>query len=79
MERRKDYKGYVIEAFPHELKDGSGYTTDFFIEDHDHAGVHVTQFVMKEVFKTEAEAITAAHKGGEQKIDSGWRPEPVPA
>jgi hypothetical protein len=79
MERRRGYKGFVIEAFPHELKDGSGFTTDFFIEDHDASGVNVTQFVLKNVFRTEDEAIIAAHEAGKQKIDSGWHPESVPA
>ncbi len=79
MERRHGYKGFVIEASPHELKDGSGWTTDFFIEEHDGSGVNVTQFVLTPKFGTQEEAISAAVDAARKKIDAGFRPAPVQA
>jgi hypothetical protein len=43
MKSRQGYKGFVIEAHAHELKDG-GFSAEFLIEEHDSAGVNVTQF-----------------------------------
>ena len=38
MKRREGYKGYVIEARSHELRDG-GFSSEFSIEEHDASGV----------------------------------------
>lgn len=74
MDRRHGYKGFVIEAAPHELKDGSGWTTDFFIEEHDGSGVNVTQFVLTPKFGTREEAILAAFNAGKARIEAGFHP-----
>jgi len=42
MKRRLGYKGYVIEARAHELRDG-GFSAEFSVEEHDARGVTETQ------------------------------------
>jgi hypothetical protein len=49
MKRRLGYKGYMIEARWHELRDG-GFSTEFSIEEHDALGVTETQFYVPNTF-----------------------------
>jgi hypothetical protein len=77
MQRRYSYKGFVIEAYPYELRDMAGWKAEFYIERHDESGIDITQFFMPDcVFPTEADAITAAIQSGGRKIDSGFVPQP---
>jgi hypothetical protein len=43
MECRQQYKGFIIEARPYEFRDVSGWGTESYIEEHDEAGVNITQ------------------------------------
>jgi hypothetical protein len=76
MKRRLGYKGYVIEARSHELRDG-GFSTEFSIEEHDALGVTETQFYVPNTFATQESAIEAAIQAGRQKIDVGFEGGPV--
>jgi hypothetical protein len=71
MKRRVGYKGYVIEAQPNELRDG-GYSVEFYIEEHDAAGVTVTQFYLPNTFSAQEAAVEAAIQAGRLKIDMGF-------
>jgi hypothetical protein len=71
MKRRLGYKGYVIEARAHELKDG-GFSAEFSVEEHDARGVTETQFYVPNTFATQESAIEAAIQAGEQKVDTGF-------
>jgi hypothetical protein len=76
MKNRQGYKGFVIEAHAHELKDG-GFSAEFFIEEHDSAGVNVTQFYVPNTFATKECAVEAAIQGGRGKIDAGFQRGPT--
>jgi len=71
MKRREGYKGYVIVARSHELRDG-GFSAEFSIEEHDADGVMETEFYLPGVFPTQDAAIEAAVRAGRQKIDEGF-------
>ena len=71
MKSRLGYKGYVIVARSHELKDG-GFSAEFSVEEHDASGVTETQFYLPETFPTQESAIKAAIQAGRQKIDVGF-------
>ena len=76
MKTRQGYEGFVIEAHAHELKDG-GFSAECFIEEHDSAGVNVTQFYVPRTFATIDSALEAALEGGRQKIDTGFERGPI--
>jgi hypothetical protein len=71
MKSRQGYKGYVIEARSHELKDG-GFSAELSIEEHDASGVIETQSYLPNTFSTQESAIEAAIQAGRQKIDVGF-------
>lgn len=71
MKRRLGYKGYIIEARTHELRDG-GFSAEFSVEEHDAHGVTETQFYVPNTFATQESAIQAAIQAGEQKIDTSF-------
>jgi len=56
MKSRQGYKGYVMEARSHELKDGG-----IFVEEHDASGVTETQFYLPNTFSTRESAIETAN------------------
>jgi hypothetical protein len=76
MKSRQGYKGFVIEVHAHELKDG-GRSADFFIEEHDSAGVNVRQFYVPNTFATKESAVEAAIQSGREKIDAGFERGPT--
>jgi len=78
MKRRLGYKGSVIEARAHELRDG-GYSAEFSVEEHDARGVTETQFYVPTTFATQESAIEAAIQTGELKIDTGFARGPIVA
>ncbi len=63
MKRREAYKGYVIEARSHELKEG-GFSAEFSIEENDSSGVTQTQFYLPGTFPRRDAAIDPAIKAG---------------
>jgi hypothetical protein len=71
MKRREGYKGYVIVARSHELRDG-GFSAEFSIEEHDADGVLETEFYLPDTFPTQQSAIDAGIQAGRQKIDAGF-------
>ena len=71
MKHRVGYKGYVIEAQSNEIRDG-GYSVELYIEEHDAAGVTVTQFHLPSTFPTQEAAVEAAIQAGRLKIDMGF-------
>jgi hypothetical protein len=71
MKSRQGYKGYVIVARSHELKDG-GFSAEFSVEEHDESGVTETPYNVQGTFPTQESAIKAAIQAGRQKIDSGF-------
>src|SRR5664280_530192 len=78
VKHRQGYKGYVIEARSHELRDG-GFSAEFSIEEHDALGVTEAQFYVPKTFATQESAIEAAIQAGRQKIDAGFDRGPVVA
>jgi len=78
MKSRQGYKGYVIEARSHGLRDG-GFSAEFSVEEHDSSGVTETQFYLSDAFPTQESAIEAALQAGRQKIDVGFKRCPVVA
>jgi len=66
MKSRCGYKGYVIEARSHELRDG-GFSAEFSIEEHDGTGVTETQFLP-------ARYVSVAGIG-DCRRNSGWAAE----
>ena len=77
-EAQLGYKGYVIEARAHELKDG-GFSAEFSVEEHDARGVTETQFYVPNTFATQESAIEAAIQAGQLKIDAGFERRPIAA
>jgi hypothetical protein len=71
MKRREGYKGYVIMARSHELRDG-GFSVELSVEEHDANGVMETEFYLPDTFLTQDSAIEAAIQAGRQKIDAGF-------
>jgi len=71
MKSRCGYKGYVIEARSHELRDG-GFSVEGSVEEHDPSGVTESQFHLPDIFPTQESAIDAAIQAGKQKIDVGF-------
>ena len=71
MKSRLGYKGYVIVARSHELKDG-GFSAEFSIEEHDADGVMETEFYLPNAFPTREAAIEAGIQAGRQRIDAGF-------
>jgi hypothetical protein len=76
MKVRQAYEGRVIEARSAKLKDG-GWDSEFSIEEHDATGVTERAFYVPGVFPSAEEAIEAALKAGQQKIDSGFENKPI--
>ena len=68
MKSRLGYKGYVIVARSHELKDG-GFSAEFSVEEHAADGFMETEFYLPDTFPTQESAIKAAIQAGQQKID----------
>jgi hypothetical protein len=71
MKSRQGYKGYVIEARSHELREG-GFPAEYSIEEHDAYGVIERQFYLPGTFTSQELAIAAATEAGRQKIDVGF-------
>jgi hypothetical protein len=68
MKSRLGYKGYVIVARSHELKDG-GFSAEFSVEEHEADGFMETEVYLPDAFPSQESAIEAAIKAGRQKID----------
>lgn len=66
---RVEYKGYVIEANPHELADDGRWTTNIAIERHDDEGVMAHQFSAANTFASKEEATAHCINFGRQIID----------
>jgi hypothetical protein len=71
MKSRQGYKGYVIEARSHELREG-GFSEEYSIEEHDEYGVTEKQFYLTHTFQSKELATAAATQAGRQKIDVGF-------
>ena len=69
MKHRQGYKGYVIEARAHELRDG-GFSSEFSVEEHDARGV--TELSPDAVLRAEYLYDTGVSDRGS---DSGWTAE----
>jgi hypothetical protein len=78
MKRRLGYKGYVLEARAHELRDG-GFSAEFSVEEHDASGVTETEFYVPNTFATQEAAIEAAIQTGQLKIDASFELGPIAA
>lgn len=65
---------FVIDARAHEYRDGSGWSADFSIEEHDRSGVTDTMFYLQERFQSRDSAIAAALAEGRRKIAEGFSP-----
>ena len=70
MKSRQGYKGYVIVARSHELKDG--FSGEFSVEEYEADGFMETEFYLPDTFPTQESAIEAAIQAGRQKIDAGF-------
>jgi hypothetical protein len=65
---RATYKGYVIDAHPHQLPDGR-WSTDLNIERHCGEGVSLRPYSFAPTFGTREEAIQHCRGMGAQIID----------
>jgi hypothetical protein len=73
MRTRNEYKGNVIHVTSFPLAD-SKFTVHFDIEAHTGGRIEVKHFESGQSFATDAEALEAGLRLGQQKIDSGTRP-----
>ncbi len=71
MKSRQAYKGYVVVARSHELRDG-GFSAEFSVEEHHADGLKETEFYVPATFPTHESAIEGAIRAGRQKIDAGF-------
>lgn len=68
-ETRVPYKGYVIDARPHQLADDGRWSRDLYIERRDSEGVKVHHFIGAVTFETKDEAIQQCIVLGAQIVD----------
>ena len=66
MKSRCGYKCHVIEAQSHELREG-GFSTEFFIEEHDAIGAMETRSYLPDTFPTQDAAIEAGIQAERQR------------
>jgi hypothetical protein len=71
MKSRQGYKGYVIVARSHEIRDG-GFSAEFSVEEHEADGFMETEFFLPDTFATQESAIEAGIQAGRQKIDASF-------
>ena len=71
MKRREGYKGYVIVARSHELKNGE-FSAELSVEEHEADGFMETEIHLPNTYQTSESAIEAAIQVGGQKIDAGF-------
>ena len=71
MKRREGYKGYVIVARSHELREG-GFSAELSVEEHEADGFMETEFYLPNTFPSQESALEAAIKEGRQRIDAGF-------
>ena len=67
--RRVTYKGYVIEAHPHQLADDSRWTLNVTLSRHDGEQLIEQSFSAANLFDTEEEAMQHCINFGRQIID----------
>ena len=67
--RRVAYKGYFINAEPHQLSDGSQWTMDITIERDEGGRIVTGSFNASNTFETKDEAIQHSIHFGRQIID----------
>ena len=75
MKSRQGYKGYVIVARSHELKDG-GFSAEFSVEDHAADGVMETEFYLPDTFPRRSPLSRRRFKPGSRRsiwVSSGDR------
>ena len=73
IETRAAYKGYVVNARPHQLADDGRWSTDLVIERHFGSGVDVVPFYGELTFETADEAIQHCLGLGAQIIDGVYQ------
>ncbi len=69
MTHRVPYKGYIIEAHPHQLADGGRWSLDVTIERHEADQVTERPFSAANLFDIEEEAVQHCINFGRQIID----------
>jgi len=67
--KRIQYKDYVINASPFQLKETLKWDTNLSIEKHSGVGVKMRQFTASNTFNSLEEAIKHCHMFGQQIID----------
>jgi hypothetical protein len=70
---RTEYQGHVIHVTSFPLADNK-FTVHFDIEEHRGRSIDVKHFESGESFATDAEAIEAGLRLGQEKIDSDYGP-----
>jgi hypothetical protein len=73
MRTRNEYNGHVIHVTSFPLAD-SKFTVHFDIEEHRGRSIDVKHFESGESFATDAEALEAGLRLGQQKIDRDYGP-----
>lgn len=76
MNARKRFGRFVVDPRVRQLADGSGWSVDFSIEEHDGPGVTDTMFYLPGVFPAEESAVSAAIEVGRRTIERGFQPSP---
>ncbi len=71
MKSRCGYQGYVIEVRLSEVKE-SGFSAEFYIEEHSADEVSEAQFYLPDTFPTRESAFESALQAGRRKIDMGF-------
>lgn len=69
MTRRVGYKGYIIEAHPHQLADGGRWTSNIAIERHEADQVTEQPFSAANLFAIGEEAVQHCINFGRQIIE----------
>jgi len=77
MQNIEHYKGCILDARSHELRDGSGWNAEVYIAQPHGGSVLETQFVLQETFPTSDAAIDAALQVGRHKVQVGFEPKVV--
>jgi hypothetical protein len=70
---RNEYKGHVIHVVSFPLVDAK-FTVHFDIEEHRDGHINIRHFESGQSFATDAEALQAGLRTGQQEIDSDTRP-----
>jgi hypothetical protein len=74
MNACKRFGRFIVDPRANQLANGSGYSAEFSIQEHNGVGVTDTIFYLPGVFPTKDSAIAAAIESGRVTIGRGFQP-----